>query len=182
MWMKWFDDKKDIIQKIGLPRLIIIILAGVVLIAASALEKSGDNKTPVIETRATDTEISDAVDIMYKYTKKNERVLEEFLEKVDGIGEVEVMITLKASEKKETLQDTSENSDEGKYSHSEENVIISADEGESPYVVQVNSPQIEGVVVAAKGAGTGEKDSEIIDAVMALFSVEPHKIKVMKLK
>ena len=31
MWMKWFDDKKDIIQKIGLPRLIIIILAGVVL-------------------------------------------------------------------------------------------------------------------------------------------------------
>ena len=37
-------------------------------------------------------------------------------------------------------------------------------------------------MVAAKGAGTGEKDSEIIDAVMALFSVEPHKIKVMKLK
>ncbi len=51
--------------------------------------------------------------------------------------------------------------------------------------MQVNSPKIEGVVVVAEGAGNGKKDSEIIDAVdavVALFSAEPHKIKVMQRK
>ena len=46
----------------------------------------------------------------------------------------------------------------------------------------INSPKIEGVVVVAQGAGTGRKDTEIIEAVQALFEVESHKIKVMRME
>ena len=38
-----------------------------------------------------------------------------------------------------------------------ENVIISSEGNEYPYVVQVNSPKIEGVAVVAEGAGSGKK-------------------------
>ena len=43
-------------------------------------------------------------------------------------------------------------------------------------------PEIEGVLVIAQGAGDSAKAAEITEAVMALFGVEAHKIKVMKMK
>ena len=105
------------------------------------------------------------------------------------------MITLASSEERMTLQDTDntesstdeQDSNGGSRQQEEyilksENVIISSEGNEYPYVVQVNSPKIEGVAVVAEGAGSGKKDSEIIDAVVALFSIEPHKIKVMKME
>ena len=55
------------------------------------------------------------------------------------------------------------------------------EDGKEPFVVQVQSPQVEGVLVVAQGAGSGVIDSEIIAAVEALFPIEPHKIKVMKM-
>ena len=132
---------------------------------------------------------------MAEYAAREEGKLEKILGQAEGIGRTKVMITLASSEEHMVLQDTDnkENSVEEhdrnggtrqqeEYSLKSENVIISSDGSEHPYVVQVNSPKIEGVVVVAEGAGNGKKDSEIIDAVVALFSVEPHKIKVMKME
>lgn len=49
-------------------------------------------------------------------------------------------------------------------------------------MVQIHSPAIEGVIVVAQGAGSGKKEKEIIEAIQALFPIEPHKIKVMKME
>ncbi|HBA97522.1 MAG TPA: hypothetical protein DCZ23_05380, partial [Lachnospiraceae bacterium] len=190
------DNKNlgEIIQKIGLPRIIIIILAGIVLVVTSVADKKEkDNASDdIYYTKNTDKAASipetlsesAALDAMAEYTAREEKKLEEVLGEVEGIGKVKVMITLASSEERMTLQNTdnTENStDENdmrggsrkkqEYSSKSENVIISSDGGEHPYVVQVNSPRIEGVAVVAQGAGTGKKDSEIIDAVVALFSI-----------
>ena len=61
-------------------------------------------------------------------------------------------------------------------------MIVKKDGEESPYVVQIHSPAVEGVVVVAQGAGSGKKEKEIIEAIQALFPIEPHKIKVMKME
>ncbi len=43
------------------------------------------------------------------------------------------------------------------------------------------SPKVEGVVVIAEGGDKGVVVQNITEAVQALFGVDTHKIKVMKL-
>ncbi len=50
-----------------------------------------------------------------------------------------------------------------------------------PFVVKTLLPQVEGVVVVAQGAGTGNINKSITDVVQALFDVEAHKVKVVKM-
>lgn len=45
-----------------------------------------------------------------------------------------------------------------------------------------NYPEIRGVLVVAQGGGDPVAVQQIQEAVMALFRVEAHKIKVMKMK
>lgn len=197
-----FEEKGELIQKIGLLRIVIIILAGIVLVVASVADKkekynidSSVGNTDKTGSFSKTLSESAALDAMAEYAAREERKLEEILGEVEGIGKVKVMITLASSEERMTLQNTdnTENStDENdmsggsrrkqEYSSKSESVIVSSDGSEQPYVVQVNSPKIEGVAIVAQGAGTGKKDSEIIDAVVALFSIEPHKIKVMRME
>lgn len=53
---------------------------------------------------------------------------------------------------------------------------------ETPYVSEALEPEIDGVLVIAQGADSQQTISEITQAVMALFGVEAHKIKVMKME
>lgn len=195
----------QIIQKAGPFRILLIIIAGIVLVVASVTEKKGND---IVYNDNYDTEYrsgngsmaysldeSTALNAMAEYARREETKLEKILMRAEGIGDVKVMITLASSEEHMVLQDTDnkestteEHDHSGgsrqqeEYSRKSENVIISSNGSERPYVVQVNSPKIEGVAVVAEGAGSGKKDSEIIDAVVALFSIEPHKIKVMKME
>ena len=41
-------------------------------------------------------------------------------------------------------------------------------------------PEVEGVIVAADGGNNAKTAADITDAVVALFGIEVHKIKVMK--
>lgn len=204
---EFVEDRSQIIQKIGLPRILLIIIAGIVLVVASVTDKKGNNdvyEDDVYTPGGGDNNInssynysseSAALNAMAEYASREEGKLERILGQVEGIGKVKVMITLASSEERMTLQDTDntesstdeQDSNGGSRQQEEyilksENVIISSEGNEYPYVVQVNSPKIEGVAVVAEGAGSGKKDSEIIDAVVALFSIEPHKIKVMKME
>lgn len=191
-------EKKNFnLQEIGLPRLIIIILAGIVLLVLSLPSGSGSRQSDSAET----TELSEsdsaqiALDAMEQYTKKKEEELEKILGKVAGIGTVQVMITLASSEEQVALQDdnTSEESNgEGgenqvenqktRQSAQHESVLVKQDGEEVPYIVQIVSPEVEGVVVVAQGAGEGSMDTEIIEAVQALFDLQPHKIRVMRME
>lgn len=135
-----------------------------------------------------------AVSAMEEYAGKQERELEKVLSKVKGIGDVDVMVTIASSEEKRTLkQEDSSNSSTnesdstgGSRTQSESSTktepVLVGEEGKEPYIIQIASPQIEGVLVVAQGAGSGAMDSEIIAAVEALFPIESHKIKVMKMR
>lgn len=191
------ENKKITMQDIGLVRLLIIVLAGIFLLVLSIptgkTKESGkqeDTSGQLLEAEDTEA-VWSAVD---EYARKQEEKLQQVLEKVDGVGKVNVMITLSSSEEKITLQNkdysediTSENDSAGgsrngsSYQNQEEPILIEGEDGEQPYVVQIQAPSIEGVVVVAQGAGSGSVDMEIIQAVEALFPIESHKIKVMKM-
>ena len=55
-------------------------------------------------------------------------------------------------------------------------------EGRSPYVVKELEPKVQGVVVIAEGGGNPAVQQNILEAVQALFPVEAHKIKIMKME
>lgn len=114
---------------------------------------------------------------------------------MDQVGNAEVVITLKSSSEKIVEKDTPitrSNTDE-QDSQGGSRVISSVDTGEStiyvtesgkstPYVVKTTSPQVEGVLVVCEGAGEGSVSKNITDAIEVLFGIEPHKIKVVKMK
>lgn len=122
-----------------------------------------------------------------------EQRLEEVLREVDGVGEVKVMITLRSCGayivEKDTRTSNSQNTQDQSGDKStadaqdfEENTVFEKQENgaETPYVKEITEPEVEGVIVAAEGGNNAKTAADITDAVVALFGIEVHKIKVMK--
>ncbi|MBE5863856.1 MAG: hypothetical protein E7295_13535 [Lachnospiraceae bacterium] len=129
-----------------------------------------------------------------EYLHALEKELEELLSSVEGAGRVRVMITLEQSrelvlekeEKRSQKQTMEENTEgigkEGRENIWEEKAIYEENEKEKlPFVVKQVFPRIQGVIVAAEGVGTGCVRSDLSEAVQALFGIEAHKVKVLKL-
>ncbi|MCI8515054.1 MAG: stage III sporulation protein AG [Lachnospiraceae bacterium] len=127
------------------------------------------------------------------YAKLLENRLKDVLSSVEGVGQADVMITLKTSE--ESVFQTDENvssnrvkeSDSGGGSRESEEsrtekstVLTGGSSGGEPYLVRQIMPRIEGVVVICEGGDIPAVKTEICEAVGALFDVPVHKIKVLK--
>ena len=76
-----------------------------------------------------------------------------------------------------------ENGTKSQQENREETTVYERDDqgNESPYVKKSLAPQIEGVLVLAQGGDNAVVAANITEAVMALFGIEAHKIKVMKM-
>lgn len=195
MEIKGKQKIREFIQKVGLSRLVLIVLAGVLLLILSLPSgQSSLSGEPEEESDAVSGE-EIAFDAMYQYARNQEQETEEILSEVEGIGKVKVMLTLASSEEKITLQNNSVTDDnskeedqaggsrqEEKHESNQESVLVQKEGEESPYVVQINSPKIEGVVVVVQGLDSSQMKTEIIEAIQALFPIESHKIKVMKME
>lgn len=190
--MKINDIGKKLIDSLGIPKLLLVLAAGIVLIALSAGDMSTRKKeTPKEIENTTDTE-SDTED---EYTKKLEKQFESVLANVSGVGRVKVMITLDTSSEKVTLSDPvykndSVNETEADGSvrsqtnseSSPQTVFSEKDDVKDPYVVKEIEPVIKGVLVVCEGGDNDSVKKEITSAAEVLFGLESHKIKVMKLE
>lgn len=191
---KWF--KKD--------NLIILILTGVLLVIIALPTKDGEEaktenlqteKIPAKEFSEDNGENTELISSDEEYARQLEQRLREILARMEGVGEVRVMITLKSSrelvvEKEQPYlrSSTNENDAQGgnrsvNQLETEENTVYRTDGSVSePYVIKTLPPQIEGVVVVAEGAGRGTVNRTIVEMVQALFGVEAHKVKVVKME
>lgn len=180
--------KGSLMHELGIGKIAIIIVCGIIILAGSFFDggsksdSSSDDVGSVEDNRLSEDE---ALNIMNIYAARQEKKLKKLLESMDGVGDVNVMVTLASSEEKIALKDTERGESKGKnssdVSEKNQNVIISNNGDENPYVVSVTSPKIAGVAIVCEGADGGKKDSEIIDMVGALFGIESHKIKVTKM-
>lgn len=129
------------------------------------------------------------------YAEEMETALEEILSSMEGAGRVKVMITLRSSAEavveKDTTQETGNTTEvdsqggsrnTAELTKSGETVFENGEGGFSvPYVRQVRSPVIEGVLVCAEGGGNKNINKNITEAIQALFGIDVHKIKVIKM-
>lgn len=169
------EEMKKVIQKVGVMRLVLVVVCGMLLLFLSYSGSSGEPDTELADTK----EVMNETTTLEDYKKAREEELKELLQKVDGVGKAEVMITLKASNEKVTLKD---NSSRGETSEEKTVLVENSDRDSSPYIIQEKEPEIEGIVIVCEGGYDSVIKREITDAACALFSIESHKIKIMKSK
>ncbi len=167
--------------------LILILIGGLLAVLAIPVRKEKESETISQEDVFLQTQNG----IQEEYETKLEERLENILRQVEGVGEVEVMITLESSakavvEKDISMQQTYDyvadsevaNSDTDK----EENTVYTdSKDGSIPYVVQEIYPQVQGVLVVAEGGDDSYVNIAIVEAIQALFDVDVHKIKIVKM-
>ena len=188
-FQKWF--KKD--------NLLILILSGVLLfVIALPTGKNSDmtekNKSSGKTDTAYEEQAAGATEEFSEteYVAGLEKRLEQLIGSMEGVGTVQVMITLRSSKElvveKDTPNSHSSTSEEDaaggsrlitEWESREETVYRDAGGGE-PYVIKTLTPQIEGVVVAAQGA-EGTVLRNISELVQALFGLEANHVKVVKM-
>lgn len=200
---KWFREK-NLGKWFRKDNLIVLILGGIllVIIALPTKESQGSaEENPQTNRTNEDAALSGSKDGFSlsgsdeDYARQLEQRLREMLSHMEGVGQVRVMITLKSSqelvierEQPYLRSTTTENDGQGGSRsviqvETEENTVYRTDGNMSePYVVKTLPPEIEGVVVVAEGAGSGTVDRTIVEMVQALFGVEAHKVKVVKME
>ncbi|MCI6783264.1 hypothetical protein ACTQ1U_04080 [Thermoguttaceae bacterium LCP21S3_D4] len=186
---------QDFMQKIKEKKLkrsdwLILVLAGI-LILIIALPTDTKGKKQAEETKEN---LSKETDTMEASKDEIERKLEAILEKIDGAGEVKVMITYQDSgtqvveKDKNTSANSVEESDStgGVRSTKEQQlqestVYDEADAGNTPFVSKELLPKVEGILIVASGGDNQKVKQNISEAVLALFQVEAHRIKIVKM-
>ena len=192
--------------------LLILVLAGVLLmVIALPLDngkktenggENGDSTSGKLNNESYDMEENSAwteglqyTDSAGEYTEAREQKVAALLMQMEGAGEVRVIITLRTSAEKVVEKDApvsrtdTEEADSGGGTRR----VNAVDTGDStvytnegnysePYVIKTISPQIEGVVVLAEGAGSGSVSKNISDIIQVLFGIDAHQVKVVKLK
>lgn len=202
--MKW-NQVGEKLQAWGKDRFFLLFVAGIMLIiiAMPMGEKTTDKQENPEEKKIQETAANEyaservqmsGTDELEQYRLQLCAQLKQFLQKVDGVGAVEVYITMHSSSEmivernspyvrrdEEEMQDGNTRSVSETENDSQVVLIQNGDGGEAPIVVKEMVPVVRGVVVAAQGADNVRVKNDITQLVMALFGMEEHKIRVVKL-
>ena len=124
-----------------------------------------------------------------------EQKLEAILSKIEGAGNVEVLITYSQSSElvpvyneSSTVSTTEESDQQGGTRRIEENttqkeVIYEENSGQKELVTQkVINPKVEGAIILAEGAEDSTVKTNIVQAVEAVTGIATHKIQVFTSK
>lgn len=176
---------KERIEQMGIQKVAILLVASLVLVVLSLPHSQKDQEEKKQAKQSTQEEMSKEQEV-----KALEGRLVQALSKVDGVGKVSVMITLKSSKEsvvnKDVPYEKSEEKEGSKVrksiSSSEQTILVEEDGKSAPYVIKELEPEIEGVLVIAQGGEQAAIQKEITDAVMALFHVSANKVKVLKME
>jgi len=185
---RWLKKQDESSRK---PWAILLIIGLLLAVIAWPIEENGGGgEVGRISSKDEGEGIAQGTDNL-TYEEQLEEKLASILSKVKGAGEVEVMITLESSselvlqvDERKTEDILREEDGEGgvkdstQSEYTRETVLIGTADG--PYVIKEINPQVSGVLILARGAGSAAVKNEICEAVEALFNLPIHKIKVLE--
>lgn len=198
--MKWEQISKKL-QTLGKDRFALLFLAGLMLVIIAmpmgekktANEKEKGAAENVTSSQAQKEITSDTQDVE-AYRMRLCAQLEDFLMQMEGVGRTKVYITMHSTSEiivernspysKRTEEEATQESTRriAETENDSEVVLLEQEDGsKAPIVVKEIAPVVNGVVVAAQGGGNETIKKEITALVMALFGIEEHKIRVVKL-
>ena len=177
------DGKKSVENLILLAILLIIVIVAINYIWKDNGKTKKDN--------ANSTKVLADTNIIEENTSQNndlEQKLKKILSNISGVGEVEVLITYSQTSVVNPIYNedygesvTEEEDTSGgkrKVSSTTKEVVSSNND---VITQSVTSPQIQGAVVIAKGAGDANVKANIIQAVEAATGLSTYKIQVFEM-
>lgn len=184
--------------------MIVFVLLGILLLVIAIPLDSGKDKKQTDEVEKIEEDDLDNssaetgmfIDESMEYCLALETRIEEILSVMEGVGKVQAMVTVSTSremvvEKDEPVNRTTVTESDGnggsrstnESSFEYETIYETDGEGnKSPYVVKQIEPEIQGITVVAQGGGNAMIQKNISEVLEALFHIEAHKIKVVKMK
>lgn len=178
--------------------IIIIVIMLFSLVAISTLKPNNDdNKVKETTVSGLEEEITKEKNDSAKdeYEKMQKEELANILQQINGVGNVDVMMTFESGEVKvpaydkdtQTSVTEEEDSEGGKRTNEQKNdgskvVMSTSDEGNEPFVIQTYKPKVIGVAIVAEGAEDSKTKYEIERTVSALYNLSADKVKVHPMK
>lgn len=186
-------NKKSIENLVFFLILLIITIIAINVIWNDKKPKNDENKT---NTQLVDIENTITQNINNSSSEYNlQNNLKTILGKINGAGNVEVLITYKEtselvpiynenSKKSVTEEkDTSGGTRIIEQNDNSKEVVYTEDNGEKqPITQKIVMPQIEGAIILAEGANNAEVKNTILQAVEAVTGLSVHKIQVFQME
>lgn len=203
--LKKSDGDKDALGKKVMPNLLIVLLAGVLIVMMMSSYKAanlpsvqslnsngGSNKD---NSKADGTTSTSADKASGDYETAVQDKLKETLEKIDGVGKVDVMVSFESGEEQVpavNINDSNSTTQEkdtegGTRSTTQKNngsTVVITNEGDKsePLIVKKYKPKVSGVCVVAEGAEDKVTELRISKAVINLFNIAENKVNVYPMK
>ncbi|MBR4727434.1 MAG: hypothetical protein IK080_06035 [Clostridia bacterium] len=180
------DRLRDVFQKAAalcksnrrLALTVLLLLLGLIALAVSAAQprERGETEPQTAATVSAQT-----------YAQEIEERLTALLSEIDGVGHVQVMVTLESGGERYYLsnKDSGQSSDAGGRSSAdlrEDYVIIRSGSDEQGILVKASEPEIRGVAVVCSGGDDATVQARIVDTVSALLHLSSARISVQKWK
>lgn len=191
------DKEDDVNIKKKIENIVVFILILIITVIIINVIWNGDNNK---EEQVTDSnkKLATTNEVTMETSNNEYNIdsqLEEILSKIDGVGNVNVMITYSQTSQtvplyneETTVRDTEETDQEGgtrkiTESDSKKDVVYKESSGEKEPITQsIVSPKIEGAIITAQGASNADVKTNIIQAVEAVTGLSVHKIQVFEMK
>ena len=171
------SDKTKLIVLLGIVGILLIFLSSVL-----GGERAGK------KTSAGDT--AETGQSQQGYLDKTQTELQDILSHIDGVGEVEILITLERSEEKNYVYEEKKSTDssDGSRVSSRESlekscILIDGENGQKDALVQSTSePLVKGVLIVCAGGGDSEVVSQVLDAVTTLLDIPSNRVCITQKK
>lgn len=176
--MKWFTD---FLKKMDKTKWLVLGLSGILLLVVAL--PTGQIKETKEDAALQESLSSQQAETVQadSYEKKLTSNLEQVLRCMDGVGDVRVMLTFRDSGENIVEKDIVKSQNEANTQY-QESAVLTESEGRQPYISMQKMPAVEGVLVIAQGGGDSNVKQTILDAVLALFPIEAHKVKIVKMQ
>ncbi|WML35310.1 stage III sporulation protein AG [Clostridium sp. OS1-26] len=198
------DSEKNSSDKKNVANLLIMLLAGVLIVLTVSFFKTsntigiqslgtGDNKG-ANKAGKTDQQTSNDRSAQ-DYENTIQQKLKDTLEKIEGVGKVEVMVSFESGEEQvpavninDSTSNTEEKDNEGGTRNTTQknngSTVVVTNEGDKskPLIVKTYKPKVSGICVVAEGAEDKVTALRITKAVVDLFNIPENKVNVYPMK
>ena len=171
-WKNWLAQWKG---ERGVRLVMILGAAGLALILLSGLFSSSEGADAVKTEESVQT---DAADELTAYCEALETQLSDMLEKIDGVGTCQVMVTASGTQETVYAHNTQTDVEENRNQSQQSVVILDQSDGESALIEQVLPPEISGVLVVCSGASSSVVKERVVAAVQTVFDLPSNWICV----
>lgn len=191
---KLFSKESNGEEKKKIENLVVLVLVIIITVVAINYIWNGNKKENKIVTEDSTKKLAENKEEDSK-SDDLEMKLENILAKINGVGNVKVLVTYSQTSRvipmydEDSTQTTTEETDSSggtritnEISSKKDIIYEEKEDGKSPITQSVVSAKIEGAIVTAEGAQNAEVKTNIIQAVEAVTGLATYKIQVFEMK